>query len=560
MDHKQNNRPYVEITEQPAPRGVRFRYLCEGRSSTCIPGIKSKLNNKSFPSIRIVGYTGPAVVVVSCVTKDEPYRAHPHGIVGKDNCKRGVCTMEVMARNLPISFINLGIQCVKKKEIATALELREQIRVDPFRNGFDHKMHYLGIDLNAVRLCFQVFLEGPVPGRFGIPLEPVVSNPIYDKKTATELVICKLSHCSAPVTGGMEMIILCEKVAKDDIQVKFFEKQNERIVWEAFGECHPTDVHKQAAISFRTPPYPIQNVNQPIQVFIQLRRPSDGDTSDALPFSMTPLDTADPVYAKRKRQKFSTSTLMIEPQQQRSRLTCNCGSEYVRNNTPTNAGTTNISKENNRMALLQRLQIEAEKNEQMRNQLVKKAPNYETPEIQYSPINNTNLARTNYPGPIYHLNNDNVDLSSPQMDQLMKSCHNPPDVLSRMIENGYSTSVITKGPPNPQTTHSPPMDQSKCNEPPMLYRVTSQNQRTTFPYYHQQQEQPQPQLNNYVIEDATGAMNNQASLDINTMANLYEINSTDIGNEVARLSDNFLSSISLTDSSEVCWGNFFFPS
>lgn len=71
---------------------------------------------------------------MSCVTKDEPYRAHPHGIVGKDNCKRGVCTMEVMARNLPISFINLGIQCVKKKEIATALELREQIRVDPFRS------------------------------------------------------------------------------------------------------------------------------------------------------------------------------------------------------------------------------------------------------------------------------------------------------------------------------------------------------------------------------------------------------------------------------------------
>lgn len=53
MDHKQNNRPYVEISEQPAPRGVRFRYLCEGRSSTCIPGIKSKLNNKSFPSIRV---------------------------------------------------------------------------------------------------------------------------------------------------------------------------------------------------------------------------------------------------------------------------------------------------------------------------------------------------------------------------------------------------------------------------------------------------------------------------------------------------------------------------
>lgn len=29
-----------------------------------------------------------------------------------------------------------------------------------------------------------------------------------------DLVICKLSHCSASVDGGLEMILLCEKVAK----------------------------------------------------------------------------------------------------------------------------------------------------------------------------------------------------------------------------------------------------------------------------------------------------------------------------------------------------------
>jgi hypothetical protein len=29
-----------------------------------------------------------------------------------------------------------------------------------------------------------------------------------------DLVICKLSHCSASVAGGDEVILLCEKVAK----------------------------------------------------------------------------------------------------------------------------------------------------------------------------------------------------------------------------------------------------------------------------------------------------------------------------------------------------------
>ncbi|KAK0178885.1 hypothetical protein PV327_007728 [Microctonus hyperodae] len=552
MDRKQNIRPYVEIVEQPAPRAARFRYTCEGRSASSIPGIKSRINNKTFPSIRIVGYTGPAIVVVSCVTKDEPYRAHPHSIVGKGSCNRGVCTMDVITRNLPISFINLGIQCVKKKDIAAALELREQIRVDPFRLGFDHKEHAVGIDLNVVRLCFQVFLEGPTPKRFSIPLDPVVSNPVYDKKTATDLVICKLSHCSAPFTGGMEMIILCEKIAKDDIQVVFFEKQDERIVWEAYGEFHPTDIHKQAAISFRTPPYRVQ-VSQPIQVFIQLRRPSDGDTSDPLPFLITPSDTGDPAYVKRKRQKFSTSSIITEPQPQqpRSQLTCHCGSENPRNNAPKDARAINIAKETYRISLLHRLQTQTDKNpyittkneELLKNQLVEKASNYEKSKTQITPMNNTNLAGANYPESIYHLNNDIIDLPSVQMEQLMKSCRNTPDMLSQILGNDYNNSVNTKGFPNLPITHCPFMDQSKCNEPPTLYKVTSQNQGT-FPYYHQQQEQPQPQLNNY----ATGAMNNQANLDINSMANLYEINSVDIGNEVERLSDNFLSSISLSDS------------
>ena len=34
------------------------------------------------------------------------------------------------------TFSNLGIQCVKKKDIEGALKLREEIRVDPFHSRF----------------------------------------------------------------------------------------------------------------------------------------------------------------------------------------------------------------------------------------------------------------------------------------------------------------------------------------------------------------------------------------------------------------------------------------
>lgn len=64
---------YVKITEQPASKALRFRYECEGRSAGSIPGVYSAPENKTFPSIQVVGYRGRAVVVVSCVTKDSPY-------------------------------------------------------------------------------------------------------------------------------------------------------------------------------------------------------------------------------------------------------------------------------------------------------------------------------------------------------------------------------------------------------------------------------------------------------------------------------------------------------
>ncbi|CAG7816780.1 unnamed protein product [Allacma fusca] len=286
------SRVYVKLLEEPAPKALRFRYECEGRSAGSLPGANSTHDKKTFPKIQIVGYKGRAVVVVSCVTVDPPYRPHPHNLVGKEGCKKGVCTLEISNDDMTCEFSNLGIQCVKKKDIDDSLRIREEIRVDPFRTGFSHKTQPGSIDLNSVRLCFQVFLQGPERGQFKIPVKAVVSEPIYDKKAISDLTIMKLSDCASPVIGNKEIILLCDKVSKDDIEVRFFEENNDgQLIWEAFGDFQPSDVHKQFAISFRTPQYHQLEIDSPRRVQVQLRCPSKDTVSLPRPFDYIPLHT-----------------------------------------------------------------------------------------------------------------------------------------------------------------------------------------------------------------------------------------------------------------------------
>eukprot|EP00092_Neocalanus_flemingeri_P005309 GFUD01005717.1.p1 GENE.GFUD01005717.1~~GFUD01005717.1.p1 ORF type:complete len:913 (-),score=220.83 GFUD01005717.1:325-3063(-) len=298
---KAKKNAYVRMLEQPASKGLRFRYECEGRSAGSIPGSASTQENRTFPTIQVVGYTGRAVVVVSCVTFDPPYRPHPHNLVGKEGCKKGVCTIP-LGDNMTVSFPNLGIQCVKKKDIDESLTQRQQIRVDPFQTGFTHKTNPQNIDLNVVRLAFQVFLEGNEKGAFTFALKPVVSDPIFDKKAKCDLTICRLTETSGPVAGGKEILLFCDKITKDDIQIRFYEEQNGHLIWEGFGDFQPSDVHKQYGICFRTPRYKNIEIEQPLQVQLQLKRPSDGAVSESRSFEFIPLD-AGRAYWSAKRLK-----------------------------------------------------------------------------------------------------------------------------------------------------------------------------------------------------------------------------------------------------------------
>ncbi|CAG5132534.1 unnamed protein product, partial [Candidula unifasciata] len=236
--------PSVEILEQPKSRGLRFRYECEGRSAGSVPGENSSNEHRTYPTIKIHNYTGPAIIVVSCVTKELPphCKPHPHAVVGRD-CKKGVCTLRVKDTSDKIVFPQIGIQCAKKKDVEAALKLRKEINVDPFQTGFEHIQS--NIDLNVVRLCFQVFLPNE-QGKITRVVPPVVSQAIHDKKSSKDLVICRVDRSSGKARGGDEIFLLCDKVNKEDIKIKFYEEDNQGVtLWEDHADFGQGDVHRQ---------------------------------------------------------------------------------------------------------------------------------------------------------------------------------------------------------------------------------------------------------------------------------------------------------------------------
>ncbi|XP_070761722.1 transcription factor p65 isoform X1 [Enoplosus armatus] len=303
-------KPKLVVVEEPKERGMRFRYECEGRSAGSILGTSSTETSKTQPAIEIQGpidHLKRVTVTASLVTKDLPHRPHPHCLVGKD-CPNGSGICVVMLNphsNRRHSFANLGIQCVRRKELDTSLQKRRNQNIDPFQTG--HSKGIEDMDMNVVRLCFQCELEWD-DGRKD-SLSPVVSNPIYDKKatTTSQLKITCLNQNRGSCIGKTEIYMLCDKVQKDDIEIIF-----RRGSWKASGEFAQTDVHRQIAIVFKTPPYQDQDITEEVEVSVSLRRLSDQMESEPISFTYLP-HNPDPYEVKRKRKIKSDISFREKP-------------------------------------------------------------------------------------------------------------------------------------------------------------------------------------------------------------------------------------------------------
>ncbi|KAM4040259.1 proto-oncogene c-Rel isoform 2-T2 [Anomaloglossus baeobatrachus] len=288
--------PYIELFEQPRQRGMRFRYKCEGRSAGSILGERSLENNRTYPSIQLqnLNHTSKGKVRVTLVTKNEPYRPHPHDLVGKD-CRDGYYETEFGADRRVLCFQNLGIQCVRKREVKEAIHSRMIRKINPFGVRDDQLLTIEDYDLNVVRLCFQVFLADE-HGNYTRALHPVVSNPIYDNRApnTAELRICRVNKNCGSAAGGDEIFLLCDKVQKDDIEVRFFTS-----TWEDKGQFGQADVHRQVAIVFKTPLFPF-DITEVTTVKMQLRRPSDQEVSEPMDFRYIPCEKDH--YAKKHKK------------------------------------------------------------------------------------------------------------------------------------------------------------------------------------------------------------------------------------------------------------------
>lgn len=116
----------------------------------------------------------------------------------------------------------------------------------------------------------------------------IFSDPIYDRKTKSDLVIHHISAESSIVTGRAKIMLFCNKVKKEDITVQFFERTDDgENVWAAIAK-QDLYVHHQLGILFKTPSYHNLCIERPVITYMQLMRPSDGATSEPLPFQFHP--------------------------------------------------------------------------------------------------------------------------------------------------------------------------------------------------------------------------------------------------------------------------------
>uniref|UniRef100_A0A8C9UIF1 Nuclear factor kappa B subunit 2 n=1 Tax=Serinus canaria TaxID=9135 RepID=A0A8C9UIF1_SERCA len=265
---------------------------------------------KTYPTVKICNYTGMARIEVDLVTHSDPPRVHAHSLVGKQCNEAGNCVTIVGPKDMTAQFSNLGVLHVTKKNMMEIM--KEKLKQQKMRNRsrlltegelreieLEAKELKKVMDLSIVRLRFTAYLRDS-SGNFTLALQPVISDPIHDSKSpgASNLKISRMDKTAGSVRGGDEVYLLCDKVQKDDIEVRFYEDDENG--WQAFGDFSPTDVHKQYAIVFRTPPYHKPKIDRPVTVFLQLKRKRGGDVSDSKQFTYYPV-VEDKEEVERKR-------------------------------------------------------------------------------------------------------------------------------------------------------------------------------------------------------------------------------------------------------------------
>lgn len=143
-----------------------------------------------------------------------------------------------------------------------------------------------------------------------IQLTPRVTQPI---NIVDGLIIREIIEPTSPKCGGKRITIFCNRISRQDIRVRFFQKSGEDVIWENWGTG--LNVRSHSGISLMTPAYvhkDQQNINQVVNVFVQLVRPSDDVRSAPITFQYIPDVNNIEVVMMKKYSKIDGSKTLFE--------------------------------------------------------------------------------------------------------------------------------------------------------------------------------------------------------------------------------------------------------
>nr|XP_015927580.2 uncharacterized protein LOC107454790 isoform X8 [Parasteatoda tepidariorum] len=270
---------------------LRFRYKSE---KGCHGGLK--------PVIKLHGYKSYNDIWIKATlyTSGINPTLHCLELEGKD-CKDGVGWKQ-LSKDFTARFDSLAI-CIKKRDELVDL-LKEKVAQNLKKKKLQYDVKDLvkevrermkTLNLNSGILCFEAFYckdeRQPV-------CQKILSQPIYNQKAGVseDLRIRQLSKCSGLTKGNEDIILLCDKVHKDDVEVIF---SCLCVDWSARAHLNPADFHYQFAIPIKTPRFP-KNYEQ--EVSIKLCRKSDGKTGVPMKFRYMPCDDYDADLPLKQKQ------------------------------------------------------------------------------------------------------------------------------------------------------------------------------------------------------------------------------------------------------------------
>ena len=149
--------------------------------------------------------------------------------------------------------------------------------------GFGHVTSNGALDV--VRLCFCAYVKEE--GNWVRLTDPVVSRVIKDSHVFNDLKIVDYSDDWAAVDTQKKILILCEKLGKNDVEVHFAQQGRDggRILEKV--KIADTDIHHQYGISLKTPRI-TGNIQEPAMCSMKLHSPKTREDSNSVNFTFFP--------------------------------------------------------------------------------------------------------------------------------------------------------------------------------------------------------------------------------------------------------------------------------